>query len=53
MRGFINLPVTIPEEPRYATVNGLLKMFEDEKLLERVTRNELSILQNSEIPFEA
>ncbi|MBA3770614.1 MAG: rod shape-determining protein, partial [Blastocatellia bacterium] len=53
MRAFINLPVTIPEEPRYATVNGLLKMFEDEKLLERVTRNELSILQNSEIPFEA
>ena len=52
MRGFINLPVTIPEEPRYATVNGLLKMFEDEKLLERVTRNELSILQNAEVPFE-
>ncbi|MEO7540098.1 MAG: rod shape-determining protein [Pyrinomonadaceae bacterium] len=53
MRSFINLPVTIAEEPRYATVNGLLKMFDDEKLLERVTRNELGVLQNAEIPFEA
>lgn len=52
MRSFINLPVTIAEEPRYATVNGLVKMFEDQKLLERVARNELSILQNAEIPFE-
>ncbi len=53
MRSFINLPVSIAEEPRYATVHGLVKMFEDPKLLERVTRNELSILQNAEIPFEA
>lgn len=53
MRSFINLAVTIADEPRYATVNGLLKMFEDEKLLERVARNELSVLQNAEIPFEA
>ncbi|MEJ7623533.1 MAG: rod shape-determining protein [Pyrinomonadaceae bacterium] len=52
MRSFINLPVTIAEEPRYATVNGLLKMFDDEKLLERVSRNEMGVLQNSEIPFE-
>ena len=52
MRSFINLPVTIADEPRYATVNGLVKMFEDQKLLERVSRNELSILQNAEIPFE-
>ena len=52
MRSFINLPVSIAEEPRYATVHGLVKMFEDPKLLERVTRNELSILQNAEIPFE-
>ena len=52
MRSFINLPVTIADEPRYATVNGLVKMFEDPKLLERVTRNELSVLQNAEIPFE-
>ena len=37
---------------RYATVNGLVKMFDDEKLLERVARNELSVLQNAEIPFE-
>jgi rod shape-determining protein MreB len=53
MRSFINLPVSISEEPRYATVNGLVKMFEDPELLERVSRNELGVLQNSEVPFEA
>jgi rod shape-determining protein MreB len=53
MRAFINLPVTVADEPRYATVNGLVKMFDDPKLLERVTRNELSVLQNAEVPFEA
>ena len=53
MRSFINLPVTIADEPRYATVNGLLKMFDDQKLLDRVSRNELGALQNAEIPFEA
>ncbi|HMO79690.1 MAG TPA: rod shape-determining protein [Pyrinomonadaceae bacterium] len=53
LRSFINLPVTLADEPRYATVNGLLKMFDDQKLLERVARNELGILQNAEVPFEA
>lgn len=53
MRSLINLPVTVADEPRYSTVNGLLKMFDDPKLLERVARNELSVLQNAEIPFEA
>lgn len=53
MRSFINLAVSVAEEPRYATVNGLVKMFDDPKLLERVTRNELGVLQNAEIPFEA
>ena len=52
MRSFINLPVTIADEPRYATVNGLVKMFDDQKLLERVSRNEFGVLQNAEIPFE-
>ncbi len=52
MRSFISLPVTIADEPRYATVNGLVKMFDDRDLLERVTRNELGVLQNAEIPFE-
>lgn len=52
MRSFINLPVSIPEEPRYAIVNGLLQMFDNEKLLERVSRNELRVIQNAEIPFE-
>ncbi len=53
MRGFTNLPVTVSDEPRYATVNGLVKMFDDEKLLERVSRNELGVFQHGEIPFEA
>lgn len=53
MRSFINLPVGVAEEPRYATVNGLVKMFDDPKLLEKVSRNELGVLQNAEIPFEA
>ncbi len=53
LRGFINLPVTVSDEPRYATVRGLLKMFDEPKLLERVARNELGLLQNAEIPFEA
>ena len=53
MRSFINLAVGVAEEPRYATVNGLVKMFDDPKLLEKVSRNELGVLQNAEIPFEA
>lgn len=53
MRSYINLAVVVADEPRYATVNGLVKMFDDQKLLERVSRNELSVLQNAEIPFEA
>jgi rod shape-determining protein MreB len=53
LRSFINLPVTVSDEPRYATVNGLVKMFDDQDLLERVARNELGVLQNAEIPFEA
>ncbi|NNE66614.1 MAG: rod shape-determining protein [Pyrinomonadaceae bacterium] len=53
LRNFINLSVIIPEEPNYATVRGLVKMFDEPELLERVSRNELSILQNAEVPFEA
>lgn len=53
MRDYINLPVTVSDEPRYATVKGLLKMFDEPELLERVSRNELNLLQNAEIPFEA
>lgn len=53
MRSYINLAVAVADEPRYATVKGLVKMFDDPKLLERVTRNELGIMQNAEIPFEA
>lgn len=52
IRSFINLAVTISDEPRYATVNGLVKMFDDKKLLERVAQNELNVLQNAEVPFE-
>ncbi len=53
LRDFVNLPVTIADNPRYATVRGLLSMFDEPKLLERVSRNELGMLQNAEIPFEA
>jgi len=53
MRSYINLSASVADEPRYATVNGLLKMFDDPKLLERVSNNELHVLQNAEIPFEA
>lgn len=53
MRSYINLAVAVADEPRYATVNGLVKMFDDPKLLERVSRNELGVFQNAEIPFEA
>ncbi len=52
MRSYVNLAMTIADEPRYATVNGLVKMFDDPKLLERVARNELNVLQNAEVPFE-
>ena len=52
MRSFINLAVSVSEEPRYATVNGLVKMFDDEKLLERVSQNELRVVQGAEVPFE-
>lgn len=52
MRSYINLAVSIADEPRYATVNGLVKMFDDPKLLEKVSRNELGVLQNAEVPFE-
>ena len=53
MRAYINLAVAVSDEPRYATVKGLVKMFDDPKLLERVTRNDLGIMQNAEVPFEA
>lgn len=53
IRNFVNLPVTVSDEPRCATVRGLLKMFDEPELLEKVSRNELHFLQNAEIPFEA
>jgi rod shape-determining protein MreB len=53
IRNFVNLPVTISDEPRYATVRGLLSMFDEPELLEKVSRTELHFLQNSEVPFEA
>ncbi|HYJ92932.1 MAG TPA: rod shape-determining protein [Pyrinomonadaceae bacterium] len=53
MRSYVQLAMTVADEPRYATVNGLVKMFDDPKLLERVNRNELGIMQNAEVPFEA
>jgi rod shape-determining protein MreB len=53
LRNMTNLPASLCEEPRYATVRGLLKMYEEPSLLRRVARNEPHLLQNAEIPFEA
>ena len=53
IRNFVNLSVIVSDEPRYATVRGLLKMFDEPELLEKVSRKELNVLQNAEIPFEA
>lgn len=53
LRSFVGLPVTIADEPRYATVRGLLSMFDEPELLEKVSRTELHFLQNAEMPFEA
>ena len=53
IRNFVNLSVIVADEPRYATVRGLLKMFDEPELLEKVSRTELRALQSSEIPFEA
>ena len=53
IRNFVNLPVIISDDPRYATVRGLLSMFDEPELLEKVTRNELHFLQNAEVPFKA
>ena len=53
LREFIKLSVIISDEPRYATVRGLLKMFDEPELLERVSRNEFRLVQNTEMPFEA
>ena len=53
LRNTVNLSVIIPDEPNYATVRGLIKMFDEPELLERVSRTELSILQNAEVSFES
>lgn len=52
LRSYINLPVSVADEPRYAIVNGLVKMFDDSELLDRVSLNELRIVQNPEPNFE-
>lgn len=53
LREKTNLPVTVSDEPRYATVRGLLQMFDEPELLEKVSRNEPHLLHNSEATFEA
>lgn len=53
LRNFVNLSVIVSDEPRYATVRGLLKMFDEPELLEKVSRTELHVLQNAEISYEA
>jgi rod shape-determining protein MreB and related proteins len=53
LRAQTKLPIAVADEPRYATVRGLLQMFDEPLLLRRVARNEPHILQDAEIPFEA
>jgi rod shape-determining protein MreB len=53
LRNFVNLSVIVSDEPRYATIKGLLKMFDEPGLLEKVSRTELHVLQNAEISYEA
>ncbi|MCU0237981.1 MAG: rod shape-determining protein [Pyrinomonadaceae bacterium] len=52
LRSKVNLSVIVCDEPRYATVRGLLRMFDEPELLEKVSRNEPHILQNAEISWE-
>ena len=47
-----NLPVRMPEDPRYAIVRGLSQLFDEPLLLRRVARNEQSHLLD-ETAFEA
>ncbi len=53
LRNFVNLSVIVSDEPRYATVRGLLNMFDEPELLEKVSRTELHVLQNAEVSYEA
>ncbi|MGI8640733.1 MAG: rod shape-determining protein [Pyrinomonadaceae bacterium] len=53
LRNFVQLPITVSDEPRYATVRGLLNMFDEPELLEKVSRNEFHFLQNAEVQFKA
>ena len=53
LRNFVNLSVIVSDEPRFATVRGLLKMFDEPELLEKVSRTEMYALQNAEISYEA
>ena len=52
LRNFVQLPITVSEQPRYATVRGLLNMFDEPELLEKVSRNEFHFMQNAEMQFQ-
>jgi rod shape-determining protein MreB len=43
-----SMPARVAEEPRYASVRGLAQLFDEPLLLRRVTRNEQSLLLDSE-----
>lgn len=53
LRTQTKLPITVAEEPHYATARGLLLMFDEPLLLRRVARNEPHVLHNAEVSFEA
>jgi rod shape-determining protein MreB len=52
LRRETSLSTRIADEPRYASVRGLAQLFDEPLLLRRVTRNEQSLLLDSEA-FEA
>ena len=49
LRRETQLGARVVEEPRHACVNGLMQLFDEPLLLRRVTRNEPSLLLDSEV----
>lgn len=52
LRRAIHLPVILSADPTYATVRGMVSMFDEPELLRKVTGNE-SNLTHAQVPFQA
>lgn len=48
-----NLTTLISEQPSYATVRGLLKMFDEPELLRKASTSAFRLSTNARLPFEA